>query len=77
MTFEGIIIANTLKSILFHCWYWDEPDWMPKSQIDVLREEDTNEVRVLASDWICGQKGLKEFEYRPKKEEEQGNGTDY
>lgn len=73
--FEGVIVANVGKAVLFHGVYWEEPEWMPKSQIDILREPDTSEVRVLASKWICDQKGLKEFTHRPKKEET--NGTDY
>lgn len=77
MTFEGLILANTPKSILFHCHYWEDPEWMPKSQIDVLREDDTSEVRVLTSKWIADQKGLKEFTYRPKENKEETNGTDY
>lgn len=73
--FEGYIVANVGKAVLFHGNYWEEPEWMPKSQIDILRDEDSAEIRVLTSRWICDQKGLKEFTYRPKKEET--SDTDY
>lgn len=68
MEFIGYIIHDTGKAILFHDHYWSAPDWMPKSQITIHTEIDTHEVRLVASDWISKQKGIREFEYREVQE---------
>lgn len=69
MLFEGYIVETTARAVLFHCHYWERSDWMPKSQITIQREEDTDEVRVLASSWICKQKELAEFQHRDNVDE--------
>lgn len=56
----GYIIAESPRAFLFQDHYWDEPDWMPKRQCETLRDPDTFEVQLKASDWIADQKGLEE-----------------
>lgn len=63
MVFEGYISAETQRAYLFHCHYWEEPGWLPKSQTDLISYNDTHEVVVLASPWICSQKSLNEFTF--------------
>jgi hypothetical protein len=41
---------------------------MPKSQIDTIKYEDTHEVLIIASPWICDKKGLNEFTYMETEE---------
>lgn len=60
-TFIGYAVANTPKAILFQDHFWHTPSWMPKSQIEVFREDDTEELIVKATPWICKQKRLDEF----------------
>lgn len=62
--FLGFIAAETPKAILFQDHFWHEPDWMPKSQITMVRQEETHEVVIVATPWICGQKNIREFEER-------------
>lgn len=67
-TFEGFVVMHTQRAILFQSHYWESPEWMPRSQIEYNRCWDTGEVTVVASSWICGQKDLREFEYREEQE---------
>lgn len=60
--FIGYIEVETTKAILFWDHFWHRPDWMPKSQITMQRDEMSTEVVVDASPWICKQKGVREFE---------------
>ena len=69
-TFNGTIEAETAKAILFQDHYWDCPTWLPKSQCTITNHGN-GEVTVVASDWICQQKGLRENEYRECDDEEQ------
>lgn len=73
--FIGYIEADTGRAILFHDHYWCQPDWLPKSQAEIIRDPETTEVKVIASNWICGQKGIKEFEFRDCPPEEEDDGT--
>lgn len=61
--FEGYILHDTNRAVLFQSHYWEEPDFMPKSQIEIIRDPDTDEVVLIASSWISKQKGLKEVNY--------------
>lgn len=60
LTFVGYKLAETPKSFYFQDHFWEEPQWMPASQCDVVLDLDTDEIRVIASSWICNQKDLKE-----------------
>lgn len=62
--FIGYIEADTGRAILFHDHFWDDPEWLPKSQVEIFKQEGTHELVVRASDWICGKSGLREFERR-------------
>jgi hypothetical protein len=62
--FIGYIVAETQRAYLFQDHYWTNPDWMPKSQVETLRDDETHEVRLRASGWISEQKGIQEFQYR-------------
>lgn len=68
MIFIGFVETETDRAILFQDHFWGRSDWFPKSQIDVLREDDTHEVRILASAWICNAKQINEFQYRSTEE---------
>ena len=64
MLFIGYVEVETDRAYLFQDHYWQEPDWMPKTQVEVLRDYDTHEVQMLATSWICDKKGIREFESR-------------
>lgn len=64
MIFIGFIEAETDRAIFFQDWWWEASDWMPKSQVEILRSTDTHEVKLIASPWICGKKNIREFEVR-------------
>jgi len=59
--FSGVILHDTNRAVLFLNHYRDEPEFFPKSQIEIRRDPDsTFEVTVLATDWIARQKGISE-----------------
>ncbi len=64
MEFLGYIVAGTARAILFQDHFWHEPDWMPRSQIHITDDFDSNEVHIKASPWICQQKNIHEFKER-------------
>lgn len=64
MLFIGYVEVETDKAYLFQDHFWQEPDWIPKAQVTMLRDYDTCEVQILASPWICDKKGIREFESR-------------
>ncbi len=58
LEFEGDITAQSGKAILFQAHFWDEPQWLPRSQIVIVpnaRGEDETQgnatVRIKA--WLC------------------------
>lgn len=62
--FVGYVVAETPKALFFQDHYWDGPDWMPKSQCEIVTFHDTHEIVIEASTWICKQKQIREFEER-------------
>jgi len=68
MQFEGFLVFATEKAILFHGHYWEDPMWLPKSQVKMTAEDNdtTEEATVVLSDWIARENKLREFEYRGK-----------
>lgn len=56
--FLGYVVEETIKAFFFQSWYWQEPRWMPKSQVKVTWGD--YEVRMLASGWISEQNNIKE-----------------
>jgi hypothetical protein len=64
MIFIGYIETETDRALLFQDHFWTGSDWFPKSQIQIHRYEDTHEVRISASSWICGKKNIQEFRWR-------------
>jgi hypothetical protein len=56
--FLGFVHAESVRAVLFECWYWSEPIWMPKSQIEITRGD--YEVQIHASGWICRQNKIEE-----------------
>lgn len=63
-SFLGYIVHETQKAILFWDHFWHCADWMPKSQIIINRSDETVEVEVVATNWICEVKGVEEFKER-------------
>lgn len=53
-------IGQTPKSILVECEDWDEPIWIPQSQIDDDSEvyAKGTEGMLIISGWIADQKGI-------------------
>lgn len=68
-TFIGYVIHETPKAFLFQDHFWEEPEWMPKSQMVVVSDFDSTEIVCLASQWISKQKDIVEFTHREKKDE--------
>jgi hypothetical protein len=63
-TFIGYVMAETQRAILFHDHFWKNPDWMPKSQIEMITDDQSCELVVVATPWICGKKDIHEFKER-------------
>jgi hypothetical protein len=59
--FIGYVLHETGRAILFQDHYWTGPNWMPKSQTTLFTEPDTDEVRLHATEWICGKNNVVEF----------------
>jgi hypothetical protein len=66
--FEGYVTANTPKAILFHGHYWEEPVWLPLSQVTMVLDEDGWDVVLSVVDWLSKKNELIEFTYRPRSE---------
>jgi hypothetical protein len=60
----GYITTETAKAILFWDHFWHGPEWFPKSQVQIGREQNTDEVSIEPSAWIARQNGVREFEER-------------
>ncbi len=58
--FIGFVQAETIKAVFFQDHYFHEPQWFPKSQINILPGEGM-ETQIIATTWICKQNDLKEF----------------
>jgi len=71
MLFIGYLEDETDKAYLFQDHYWSGSDWLPKSQVDIIRSDETFEVKLLASPWICSKKEIQEFKYRSAEEIEE------
>lgn len=66
--FIGFILGHTNKAVLFQDHYWHVPDWMPRSQIDLYYDPESIEATILASEWICGQKKMQEYQERTEEQ---------
>lgn len=66
--FIGFVETETPRAFLFQDHFWSRPDWLPKSQVTVFRRDETAEVVIDASDWICKQKEIREFTHRDESE---------
>lgn len=73
-TFEGMIINNTVKAVLFRSVYWGAPMWLPRSQIEIKNDDDGHVVKV--SPWLCNKKNLSEFKEYTAEEIEKMGGDD-
>ena len=60
-TFEGVVLASSTKAVLFHGVYWDGALWLPRSQIEVIEDDDSYIIEV--SGWLAGKNNLFEFEH--------------
>lgn len=67
--FIGYVEVEMPKAVFFKDHYWEKPDWMPKSQIEMVEFDDTMEVVITATSWICKQKDIREFEERMAEDE--------
>lgn len=70
--FEGFVVVTSNSAILFHGHYWDEPKWLPKSQVTIISAYDMDTV-LLVSGWLCGKTGLEEFKHIRRHHDQQGN----
>lgn len=62
MRLIGVVIADTNRAFYFQDWYWHGPDWIPKSQAEIIRDPDTFEVTITLSNWISEKKPYDEFQ---------------
>ncbi len=65
LEFEGEITAQTPKAIQFLAYYWEEPQWLPRSQIEILagteEKGDTGPgYTVRIKEWLCKKNGWEE-----------------
>ena len=62
MQFIGVMHVVLDRAILFQDWFWEEPQWFPKSQVTITAEIDAwDEITLKASPWISREKGLIEW----------------
>lgn len=56
--FEGTIERHTERAFLFWRLGDDEPTWLPKSQVELLKPSDEDGPAIVRlTDWIAKQKG--------------------
>lgn len=58
--FEGVIHAHSAKAIFFQSWYWEEGLWLPKSQVRMFEDGESDYV-IDVRDWLAEKNGLMEF----------------
>lgn len=73
--FEGTIHAQTKAGLLFQGNYWDGPLWLPKSQVEVIYDDDAWEVVVFVKEWLARKRSLFEFTYYTEQEIEEISKT--
>lgn len=71
LQFIGFIEAETQRAYLFQDHFWHGPEWLPKSQAEVVEQEGSHEVVIFASSWISSRADLTEFAER-KNDAERG-----
>lgn len=59
--FEGYILQQTQKAILFESHYWEGALWFPTSQIAVTHDFDSMEKVIDVKTWLCRKRGIYEF----------------
>ncbi len=68
-TFEGRVLSYSAKAVWFEGVYWGAPLWLPRSQVEIIPDEDSHVV--ILKDWLANKRGLYEFtEYTPEQIQE-------
>ncbi len=64
LEFEGEITATSGKAVQFLSDYWDEPQWLPRSQIEIVPHPriagDAERFTVRIKSWLCKKNGWTE-----------------
>jgi len=59
VTLEGVIDATSSKAVLFNGVNFDQPEWVPRSQMEIVEEAtrpgDLTTIRVKA--WLAAKHG--------------------
>jgi hypothetical protein len=63
MCFIGYELNSSNRAILFQDHYWEQPEWLPKSAVEIIRNVDTYEVRLKLASWFSSKNGFREFKY--------------
>lgn len=59
--FIGERVHEVPNALYFRAWNWDEPIWLPKSQIEIVADDEENgEMMVHIPQWICEKEGINE-----------------
>jgi hypothetical protein len=67
--FTGGIVFRTAKAVLFWDYYWEEPQWLPRSAIKMEIEPLHDEVTIQIDHWLCRKNEWIEFTHIPKMDE--------
>lgn len=62
LTFEGDVLARSVKALRFQAYNWAGPEWIPISQLEIvqgkLREGERATIKI--KEWLCKKNGWTE-----------------
>lgn len=68
-TFEGVVVAETARAILFQGHYWEAPLWFPMSQLVMkVTYDEPMEAVIKVRGWLCRKRGVQEFTHYSQEE---------
>lgn len=56
---EGVVTYATAKAIRFQADYWEQEEWLPRSQVEITELEE-GKVRVRIAGWLAKKNGWHE-----------------
>ena len=57
--FEGVITGSSSKAVLFQGDFWDKPEWVPRSQCEIVPQSSDEQGRAIlyVNNWLVKKNG--------------------
>jgi len=60
--FLGYVVASSNNALFFKDHFWEEAQWIPKSQCEIIPTDHwITETHLSIKEWLCGKNGWEEF----------------